>query len=156
APLGPEVRQFRGHTGGVCNLRFSPDGWTLASASRDGTIRLWEAASGQERRCLKGHRGAVHSIPFSADGRTLVSGGEDTTVLIWPLDERVLAHQKQKTPPTEQLEQLWTDLASGSASRAYEAICRLTAFPGQSTPLLLDRLLKLQPMSKKVARWIRD
>ena len=41
---------FAGHTKRVNALAFAPDGHTLATASRDGTVRLWDVASGEERQ----------------------------------------------------------------------------------------------------------
>ena len=52
---GPSYALIQGHQGRVTSVAWSPDGKTLASASGDHTIRLWEAASGQPLRTLKGH-----------------------------------------------------------------------------------------------------
>ena len=73
-----------GHTGTVIGLAFSPDGKTIASASADGTVRLWETSTGKPvGRPLTGHTGPVNGVAFSADGRTVASAGADQTVRLW-------------------------------------------------------------------------
>ena len=65
---------LQGHTAAVVSVAFSPDGKTLASASYDGTLRLWEMATGKERAALGEYTGCVGCVAFSPDGKTLASG----------------------------------------------------------------------------------
>jgi hypothetical protein len=65
------------------SVAFSPDGTRLASASRDQTVKVWDAASGQELRTVKGHTNVVRSVSFSPDGTRLASASDDQTVRLW-------------------------------------------------------------------------
>src|SRR5262249_139117 len=69
-------------------VAFTPDGKTLASASYDHTIRLWDPATGRELLRLQGHTNYVMSVAFTPDGKTLVSGGNDGMGRIWDLKTR--------------------------------------------------------------------
>ena len=78
-----ELNKYSYIEGGVNSVAFSPDGKTLASGSRDATIKIWNVATGQEIRTLKGHSDWVHSVAFTPDGKTLASGSSDKTIKIW-------------------------------------------------------------------------
>ena len=70
-------------------MSFSSDGQTLASASDDRTVRLWEVAGGQEKATLQGYTSVVHSVSISPDGQTLASGSLDGTVWLWDMSPYV-------------------------------------------------------------------
>jgi WD40 repeat protein/predicted Ser/Thr protein kinase len=75
---------LQGFGGGVAF--FSPDGARLVSGSYDGTIKLWDAATGEELRALKGHENGVASVSSSPNGTRLVSGSYDNTIRLWDAD----------------------------------------------------------------------
>jgi WD40 repeat protein len=74
---------LEGHSSNVKAMVFSPDGKTLASASGDKTIRLWNGQSGAALVTLKGHLDYVQTVVFSPDGKTLASASSDKTIRLW-------------------------------------------------------------------------
>jgi len=77
-----------GHKDAVNSVAFSPAGCLLASASRDGTIRVWNLCdSHPTSQVLRGHEGVINAVAFSPDGTLLASGGEDTSVRLWKLNK---------------------------------------------------------------------
>ncbi|HEX8158442.1 MAG TPA: WD40 repeat domain-containing protein, partial [Solirubrobacteraceae bacterium] len=78
------VAILHGHLDAVSSVTFSSDGRTLASASADHTIRLWDVRTRKQLgRPLSGHTSLVFSVAFSPDGRTLASAGFDKTIRLW-------------------------------------------------------------------------
>lgn len=83
-PPGFKLKHIlRGHQAVITRMAWSPDGQTLASASKDHSIRLWDAESGAPRATLSDHSNWVWSVEWSPDGRLLGSGSEDHTIRLW-------------------------------------------------------------------------
>ena len=77
------LRTLRGHTDKVEDCAVSPDGRFIVSASRDNTLKVWDAAGGQERLTLLGHTGWVFGCAVAPDGSWIVSCSQDGTLGIW-------------------------------------------------------------------------
>jgi WD40 repeat protein len=150
-------RRLEGHQGSVRRAIFAADGRTLATAGDDGTIRLWEVATGKERLCLSGHEGCINALALTADGRTLVSGSDDTTALVWDLTGLAAKGRLPHLRLTaKEHEALWTELAGIDAVRAYRALWQLVASE-QGIAQLRERLRPASPIdTKKLARLLAE
>lgn len=80
--LGDQV-MLRGHDAAALGCAISPDVRQVASASWDGTLRLWEPHTGRELATLRGHDGAVIDCVFTPDASTIVSASADGTLKLW-------------------------------------------------------------------------
>jgi WD40 repeat protein len=80
------VTELRGHTGPVGGARLSPDGQLILSYGRDGTVRVWRAATGAAVRVIADHASNVEAAAFIEGGRRAVSIGDDGRLLAWSPD----------------------------------------------------------------------
>ncbi|MER5384269.1 NB-ARC domain-containing protein [Streptomyces sp. NPDC002688] len=76
-------RTITGHTDSVETMAVCPDGTWLATGCRDGTVRVWEVASGTCTRTLPDDAGPADSIAISPDGTWLATGYPDGRVSVW-------------------------------------------------------------------------
>lgn len=77
-----ERNRLEGHTATVNSISFSSDGQYIATASRDGTARLWNL-KGQAQQIFVGHQGDVYNVTFSPDGQLLATASKDRTIRLW-------------------------------------------------------------------------
>jgi WD40 repeat protein/serine/threonine protein kinase len=83
---GKPTTTWPAHPRAITCLAFAPKAALLATASGDGTVRLWQLPTGQLVRELPGHPNGVNWACFSPDGRYLASAGDDQTVTLWHTD----------------------------------------------------------------------
>jgi RNA polymerase sigma factor (sigma-70 family) len=78
AATGKELRQLTPNAKeGFSQVAFAPDSKTLAIGDHDGTILLFELATGKQSRRIRAHCGYAGPLAFSSDGKTLVSCGDN-------------------------------------------------------------------------------
>ena len=76
---------IKANSRGIAAVAFHPDQLSLATASTDHTIKVWDANTGKQQSRLEGHHDAVTDIVFHPDGQHLVSSSQDRTVRVWDL-----------------------------------------------------------------------
>ncbi len=64
-------------------VAWAPGGARLASASKDGTVRMWDPATGRQTRSWQGSDGVFYQLAWASDGERLAGGSSDHTVRVW-------------------------------------------------------------------------
>jgi WD40 repeat protein/energy-coupling factor transporter ATP-binding protein EcfA2 len=80
-----QTKTLKGHKDAVFGVNFSPDAKTktLASASSDKTVKIWDVKTGKEILTIKKHISSVTSVSLSQDGKTIASASSDQTIKLW-------------------------------------------------------------------------
>jgi WD40 repeat protein len=76
---------LKSHANIVTRIVYSSDGNTLAFASNDATIKIYEIATGNLLKILEGHKNWVYSVAYRSDGLTLASCSADETIRLWDI-----------------------------------------------------------------------
>ena len=79
---------LEGHTRQINEIAMSPDGTTLASGSRDSTVRLWDTKTFEETATLRGSDSKIWSLAFSPDGSMLAAGTLRGWITLWDVASR--------------------------------------------------------------------
>lgn len=88
--------ELNGHESLVTALTWSPDGQSLASASRDKSIIIWNLENGQPDLTLERHKHVVTDLAWSPDGRLIASAGSlDNSAIVWDPESGEMIHELQ-------------------------------------------------------------
>jgi WD40 repeat protein len=72
-----------GHSSGITDLVFTPDGKFLASSGEDSKIILWDMASSKQMLVFSGHTKAVNDLAIHPSRNIIASAGDDNSVRLW-------------------------------------------------------------------------
>ncbi|NEO96380.1 MAG: WD40 repeat domain-containing protein, partial [Moorea sp. SIO3G5] len=125
------VKEFNSldeHSAPVTSVAFSRDGQTIATASADNTVKLWNH-QGKPLHTLTGHSDSVIIVAFSPDGQTIASASEDKTVKLWNLQGKLLHTLTGHSKPV--ISVAFSPDGQTIATASYEATVKLWNREGQ-------------------------
>ena len=148
------------HDDSVSDLAVSPDGRWLATASWDGTVKIWELLTGKPIVQLTGHSDKVLCVDFSRSGRLLASGstGSDNSVIVWPLFEALLGKQVALAASKTSPDRHWEQLGQRDPSMAYRSLAWFINHADEGLEILERQLASDVPTvaEEQFAAWLRD
>lgn len=99
-----------GHVGEVLGLAFLANGRQLISSSADGSLRLWDTATGRQQRLWRAHspshrhssQDGVKLMDITPDGRWILSAGGDDEIKLWETARDAVVHVLKLPPATKE------------------------------------------------------
>ncbi|MFZ5774307.1 MAG: eIF2A-related protein [Thermodesulfobacteriota bacterium] len=154
------IRSFQGHADWVLDAAFSPKGKELATASRDGSVYLWDGETGNRLMVLRDPElDAVTGVAFSPDGRFLVGSTQSQRLLIWQRsDGKLVNFYEGHTMPLVGV--AFTASGRNVVSAAVDGAVLFWGAPGYGGPDSLVAQAKkfetgVDPMDKDLAQAVR-
>lgn len=124
----------------AASIAFSADGQSLAIGGDDGSLRLYETATGRLRHVFKGHARTVNGVGFTADGALLAASSLDAPVFLWDVYGTHVKKPRPEEWSAAEAQQLWQDLATPDGPFAFELVRRLVQNPQAAVSLLRERV----------------
>ncbi len=90
---GKFINTFKGHSGHITSVAFSPDGKYIASGSLDMTIKLWNM-EGKLIKTFKENTSQIFTVSFSPDSKCIASGGSDGVAKLWDINGKFIRELK--------------------------------------------------------------
>ncbi len=120
AASGKEISAFSGqrYIRFISGIAISPDGERVATSSANGSLKIWDAKTGEELLNLVGHTGIVEGVDFSPDGKYLASAGHDCTEDVCEKPPRLLEELATSVDLVEGSVRIW-DASSGEELQVY-------------------------------------
>ncbi len=129
----PEFQKILvGHGDFIRAVRFSPGGELIATASLDGTVRIWDR-EGRVQRTYGEHEDAVHDVAWHPNGQRLASASADGTVRIWSIDGNTIATLSDHEAPVNAV--AWSPDGKILASGCQNKVIRYWSPDGEKGPV---------------------
>jgi WD40 repeat protein len=88
------IRSFTGHTAGVFDVEFSPDGKLLASAGSDKKLQMWVLDHPEDLPIeMDNNNGYIFDLAFTQSSDYLVATTSESEIRVWPTDNALLAEK---------------------------------------------------------------
>ena len=132
------------HSREIKAVAFSPDGLKLATASTDGSVKIWDLGNGHEMLAYNGHKGKVSCLAWSPDGKFIASAGDEKNIKIW---NTTTGKDEQSIPAAAE---------SVSAIALSRDGKRLFTGQHQNAPNLINGVFVYETNTGKLVRDLRD